>query len=1000
MHFSFFARLLTVGFIVATLVSMVSPFIPDTSAKRESEMVLEEKARSYSYLGSIQKCMEYSMAYNDQDGGEPPSGDRFILPSSAERGDWFAKDSTVVVSYLASAQLLAGEGDGNQMYCNSVVKLASDLWGYTSPLHMLCDFYNKDDGGKRMDGSDCLNSRSDANDNIFLGLGVTAAGSYDDVENFAAAIIKKVYSGISPNNTSGGDATRTYNAIKYLFFTGAFLGSETSPNCRAQKGLTGDDDRYTYKNVLVTEQRTVHNTTNDALPNAPISSTSTEWTNVRSDYNGIDKTSPRDVYVDITKDQYTLQRKDITLTCAQIAQQVSDLAPYFLAYKEKYPDEELSKEEQCTLDGTCETAIENSTCIVGGVGWIVCSVTTFLAEVADNIYGLIEGMLKVPVINSDTGDTSNGVYSAWEIMRSLANIAFVIAFLIIIFSQLTSVGVSNYGVKKALPRLVIAAILVNVSFWVSAIAVDISNILGAGIYDVLSGVKERMNIDVVDSGGNWVDIMSALMSGAGIALAGGTVVAAGVALAFVSEFGMALLYMAMPIVLSAVLAVLITIFTLIARQALIVILIIVSPLAFVALLLPNTENLFKKWRQMLMSLLLMYPIVSVIFGGAQIAGFAVLSTITAGDDGLAVGIKILTAQLLMIVPFFFLPTIIMKFSGGNLDRIAASLNSKGKSLVGNLSKRSRQAGMERFNRGVARARYGPKRGGIRGGISELVGQTRRMDQKKAQKGMIDARLKDLQEDAVTERLGTDKKYATKAAAGDVKAGERLSSQALTKARNEELKKSLEPLQDELAGVAQGKPTGKFLFDRAQDMSRTAAERRAAAHQLAVFGDSAYLDKLLNHSDEGVRESARLSIVGNATGPLSTKAPDFIKGEDVAFGSVKASELAGFSKDTMERYVKYLAKLKAEGRTEEYKAAVGALETSLTNIQANPNFDIKNDAAASLAEAAKTLPEVSGIVSSRITEGGAVIRPTTPPSAGGGPTSPGAGDAGIGIQHEP
>ena len=46
---------------------------------------------------------------------------------------------------------------------------------------------------------------------------------------------------------------------------------------------------------------------------------------------------------------------------------------------------------------------------------------------------------------------------------------------------------SNYNVKKILPRLIIVAIAANVSYHICAAAVDISNILGANLRDLIAG---------------------------------------------------------------------------------------------------------------------------------------------------------------------------------------------------------------------------------------------------------------------------------------------------------------------------------------------------------------------------------------------------------------------------------------------------------------------------------------------------------------------------------
>jgi len=439
-----------------------------------------------------------------------------------------------------------------------------------------------------------------------------------------------------------------------------------------------------------------------------------------------------------------------------------------------------------------------STCVIDGVGWIVCSVASFLGSVADGIYGLIENLLRVPIVNTDISSGTNGVYNTWMIMRNLANTAFVIGFLIIIFSQLTGIGVSNYGVKKTLPRMVIAAILVNISFWVSAVAVDLSNILGAGLYDLFSQAKGNMNIGISS---NWGNIIVGLLAGSAFTVtATAIVVGTAGALLTASGGGMALVFLALPLVLAAVLAVFLAAFVLIARQALVIILIIVSPLAFVALLLPNTESLFKKWKSALISLLLMYPIMSIVFGGAQIAGLAIISTVVANTDPVAVILAILIGQTVMVVPFFLLPTLIMKFSGNSLNGITANVMSKGKSLMGGAGKMARKEGRGRFNRSINTMKYGDSEPTSRIGraVRRYGGK---YDQTKDQQGNADKYLTHERNIATRERLATDPNYATASAAGSEAGGKVLQLRA-------EAAGQAEDLQEAKAAVIQTNMTGK------------------------------------------------------------------------------------------------------------------------------------------------------------------------------------------------
>ena len=252
---------------------------------------------------------------------------------------------------------------------------------------------------------------------------------------------------------------------------------------------------------------------------------------------------------------------------------------------------------------------DKTTCAIPGIGWIVCPILNLLAQLVDGAYSFVAALLKVqPVVM----DPNSGLFKAWSVMRNFANVAFVIAFLIIIFSQVTSFGITNYGIKRMLPRLIIAAILVNVSFWVCSLAVDLSNIGGSSLKALFDTIGQGLSLPNADNGFNsgtqWQGIVGGLL--------GGTVLL-GAAL----YIGLSAL---IPVLLACLIAILAVFLVLIIRQALIILLIVISPLAFVAYLLPNTESLFTRWRRLFTTLLILYPVVSLIFGAAALASKIVM----------------------------------------------------------------------------------------------------------------------------------------------------------------------------------------------------------------------------------------------------------------------------------------------------------------------------------------------------------------------------------------
>ena len=323
-------------------------------------------------------------------------------------------------------------------------------------------------------------------------------------------------------------------------------------------------------------------------------------------------------------------------------------------------------EQTSTSTISIESPSENSTgtsCDVQGIGWFICPVSNWLADGIDFMYSALQEFLKTKPL--ETTNQNSGIYLAWVIMRNISNVAFIVAFLVIIYSQLTSVGISNYGVKKMLPRLVIAAVLVNLSFTICAILLDLSNIAGYAFQDAFMGIKNTISTVGENTGVGWTwseVIMLILSNGA---------FAAGAA--YTISLGSELLPLALSAVVGIGLVLLLVLLIMAARQALIVILIIISPLAFVCYLLPGTEKWFKKWKDLFLTMLVFFPAFSVVFGGAQLAGILIIQNAT-GPNG---GIMQILGMVVQVIPLALTP-IILKFSGGVLGKFAGFVNDKNK----------------------------------------------------------------------------------------------------------------------------------------------------------------------------------------------------------------------------------------------------------------------------------------------------------------------------------
>ena len=305
----------------------------------------------------------------------------------------------------------------------------------------------------------------------------------------------------------------------------------------------------------------------------------------------------------------------------------------------------------------------------GALGWILCPVIDFAQHTITAIYdSIVSNFLEFRAEFLDINGSGKSVYTAWQVFQSFANIIFVIVLLVVIFSQLTGIGIDNLGIKRVLPKLIVAAVLINLSYIICMLFVDISNIVGSGINTLFANIS----VTATSSGSTGAAVLSTIMTGAVAGAVGGLAVAtAGI-------WGGVVV---IPLVLGLITTLIGILFFFIllgARQAAIVILVVVSPVAFACYMLPNTKSIFDKWLKIFEALLILYPICGLLMGGSAFAS-DILMTLDTGFLGK------LIAMLVGVVPFFFIPTLLRSaFSAmGNLGaRITGFGQNMGRRLTG------------------------------------------------------------------------------------------------------------------------------------------------------------------------------------------------------------------------------------------------------------------------------------------------------------------------------
>lgn len=282
------------------------------------------------------------------------------------------------------------------------------------------------------------------------------------------------------------------------------------------------------------------------------------------------------------------------------------------------------------------------------LSWFTCPLIDGLSSFMTRLYtSIVEDWLNFdPQIltmttNATTG--TNAARDAWGQFRIYANIFFVLVLFFVVFAQFTGFGEGRYNFRAILPRFIALAIVVNISYPICQIVVDISNIVGSGIANLF--IEFSSHIELKNSEG----------------VAGASIFASVIAAVLISAAAIIIASLAvgpaflMPVIMALVGGMLTVFFTylmLVVRQAIMVILVVVSPVAIALAILPGTKSIFDKWFKLFRGLILTYPLASLLIMGGNFASRLIMKV----WDGESF-IMSVVSMAICVVPVTMLPKI-------------------------------------------------------------------------------------------------------------------------------------------------------------------------------------------------------------------------------------------------------------------------------------------------------------------------------------------------------
>ncbi len=278
------------------------------------------------------------------------------------------------------------------------------------------------------------------------------------------------------------------------------------------------------------------------------------------------------------------------------------------------------------------------------VSFLILTISSFLLYLAGILFNWAVAFL---VFNfATTLGNSSGMLLAWGILRDFGNIILLFGF--VYMGIQTILNLHHYNVGKTLSRLVIFAILLNFSLFISEAIIDTSNVLASTLYNqtsfcgiedmeclinsgVASHILQRAGIaSALGFGGQNQEAVAGLQAGVGDGGKGNYLT---------NPIGETLKFLGLAILVTTAAVVLFAgAFLLISRAIFLAFLMVVSPIGFAGMAVPWLEKIAKDWWDALIKQSLFAPVfLLLLFVGLKV--LEGLDTLRGGGLGSAITAK-------------------------------------------------------------------------------------------------------------------------------------------------------------------------------------------------------------------------------------------------------------------------------------------------------------------------------------------------------------------------
>lgn len=390
-------------------------------------------------------------------------------------------------------------------------------------------------------------------------------------------------------------------------------------------------------------------------------------------------------------------------------------------------------------------AAGESSAIASFLSWIFMGLISAVGKIVTLLMGILNILFSFKMNNDDV---SKGIITGWTTVRDICNMFFVLILLVIAFA--TILRRESYSVKALLPKLIIAAVIINFSKTICWLMIDASQVIMLTFANGFTGASS-----------NFVSFF-------GLEKLNQISTCPGAQVSDWSIFGATFLAFIVVVLVAIIMIMLIAI--LVMRIVMFWTLIILSPFAFMCSVLPQTQKYASQWWGEFGKYLVVGPVLTffvylslVIMSTGSKAPAVDCTALVAGNSAMGeianmqrfiLGIALLVGAMKI--------TSTMGVMGGNIGmNLSNKLKDKGIGGVKSMGKGALNVGK---NTGKLAARTalrtggtligaGAKEGSTRGKIGSFVNQWGNDLKDSRQEEKKKKRLKTLEKLGMSDKLG-------------------------------------------------------------------------------------------------------------------------------------------------------------------------------------------------------------------------------------------------------